>query len=42
MKKSTPFQVSDEAIAFVLFLICCVISFFRHPAVADIAITLVN
>jgi hypothetical protein len=42
MKKSTPIRVTDEAIAFVLFLICCIISFFRHPAVADIAFTLAN
>lgn len=42
MKKNTPFHVSDEAIAFVLFLICCIISFFRHPDIVDIAFTMAN
>lgn len=42
MKKNPPLFMSDEAIAFVLFLICCVISFFRHPAVADVTFTLAN
>lgn len=42
MKKNTPFLASDEAIAFVLFLICCVISFFRHPVATDVAFTWAN
>lgn len=42
MKKNSPLHMSDEAIAFVLFLICCVISFFRHPAVTDITFSLAN
>jgi hypothetical protein len=42
MKKNTPFRITDEAVAFILFLICCIISFFRHPAVTDIAFSLAN
>jgi|GEM_PF-5105972 len=42
MKKNTPLIGSDEAIAFVLFLICCIISFFRHPEIADMAFTFAN
>lgn len=37
MKKNSPPPVTDEAIAFVVFLICCIISFFRHPEVVDMA-----
>jgi hypothetical protein len=42
MKKPSTPTITDEAVAFVIFLICCVISFFRHPAVADFAFTLAN
>jgi len=42
MKKSTPTHLTDEAIAFVVFLACCVISFFRHPEVVDMAASVSN
>jgi len=42
MKKSNPTHVTDEVIAFVVFLACCVISFFGHPALGDVSVTWTN
>jgi hypothetical protein len=42
MKNNPRFIITDEAIAFIVFLLCCVISFFRHPVVIDTAFTVAN
>ena len=39
-KKKNP--NTDEIIAFVLFIICIIISFFRHPAVTELPFTGIN